>query len=125
MKYCAKVFTGNPEIGFLTPGEVLTDEQVARYGDEKIKELCGRGVLTALGKPGAGDRRGETGGQSAHVGGTDTEGTAPEVSPVPPVPAAEEESDELPELGDGDDLISDAPEAKPARKTTKSSGRRK
>ena len=109
MTYYAKVYTGRPDIGFLTPGEILTEEQTGKLGAEKIKELCERGVLEALAEAGASSIPTET--QSE-----------PERADEPTIEAGDDE--ELPEIGDAEDLISDEPEQKPAKKTTKSGGRR-
>ena len=111
MKYYAKVYTGSPEIGELTPGEFLTDEQAVKYGEEKLRELCRRGVLEAVREAGGAQRVPET----------------PEPKEEPEAPeSGEETEEELPELEDADDLVSEEPETrKPAKKTTKTGGRRK
>lgn len=120
MKYYAKVYTGSPEIGELTPGEFLTDEQAEKYGEEKLRELCRRGVLEAVREAGGAQLVPE-----APESGEEPE--APESKEEPEAPeSGEETEEELPELEDADDLVSEEPEAqKPAKKTTKTGGRRK
>lgn len=49
MLYCAKTNTADPRTGFISVGEILSDEQTAALGEEKLRELVERGVLEALG----------------------------------------------------------------------------
>lgn len=158
MKYYAKVYTGNPETGLISPGEMLTDKQVKQLGEEKILELCGRGVLGQM--PGkeaeAPAKEPEIAPETEEEPDAEPEtepeqGTEPETEPEQDAepetepeqgtepetegkqgtdPDSEEEpetEEELPELGDGEDLVSEAePEPeKPAKKTTKSGKGRK
>lgn len=148
MKYYAKVYTGNPETGLISPGEMLTDKQVKQLGEEKILELCGRGVLGQIpGKEAEAPAKEpeiapETEEEPDATPDTEPEqdaepDTEPEQGTEPEIegeqgtaPNSEEEpetEEELPELGDGEDLVSEAePEPeKPAKKTTKSSKGRK
>ncbi len=148
MKYYAKVYTGNPETGLISPGEMLTDKQVKQLGEEKILELCGRGVLGQMpGKEAEAPAKEpeiapETEEEPDATPDTEPEqdaepDTEPEQGTEPEIegeqgtaPNSEEEpetEEELPELGDGEDLVSEAePEPeKPAKKTTKSSKGRK
>ena len=108
MKYYAKVYTGE-----LTPGEYLTDEQVEKYGEEKLRELCRRGALEAV-------RETQKAEEQRH-------GVDRPTAPVPAAPESEEETEEeLPELGDAEELVSEEPKApvkKPARKTNKKRGK--
>ena len=47
MKYSAITYTADPHIGLVSPGEMLTEEQVNALGTEKIAELVERKVLMA------------------------------------------------------------------------------
>lgn len=126
MSYYAKVYTGDPMIGLLAPGEVLTDEQAEKLGPEKIKELCERGILGALEDSGAPSLPSKP--QSEEETSTtakdpdNTDGGEAETEQLTAEDPDEADGDELPELGDVGDLISEEkPEApaKPTKKTTK------
>jgi len=49
MRYYAKTYTADPKVGLLTPGEFLTDNQVAALGEDKIAEMAARGILGVTG----------------------------------------------------------------------------
>ena len=96
MQYYAKVNTADPRIGFVSVGEMLTEDQARTLGKEKLDELTARGVLAAC-------------------------AASPKAAPSPaPAGGAEEtpdetpeDDDELPELELGDDIVNDQPEEKP------------
>ena len=120
MKYYAKTHTGAPRVGFITRGEVLTKAQEEALGEERLRDMVERGTLGVMNDTEP-ERKAEK----------PAEKPAKEPEPEQPEDGGEteEEEEELPELGDADDLISEAKEEpapeKPAEKTTKSSGRRK
>ena len=126
MSYYAKVHTGDPAVGLLAPGEILTDEQAEKFGAEKIKELCERGILGALeesgapslpSKPQSDEETSATAKDPDH-----TDGGEAETEQLTAEDPDEADGDELPELGNVGDLISEEkPEApaKPTKKTTK------
>ena len=119
MTYYAKTNTADPAVGLLRIGEVLTDEQVAALGAEKVGSMVRRGVL-----------------------GIEKDSPIEEFHPAaaaePPAAKAEkpekgEEADdgedgegEMPELEIGDDLIGegDAPEPEPEPEPEKKPKRR-
>ena len=144
MKYYAKVYTGNPATGLIVPGEMLTEKQVEQLGEEKILELCARGVLGYMAEktpapkqeapapvPEA-EQEEKTEKPDCAEDGSEDPADEDEQEAEPngeDAPAESEIEEELPELGDGEDLVSDGeaePEPeKPAKKTTKSSKGRK
>lgn len=116
MQYFAKVNTAGPKTGFISVGEILTEEQVEALGEEKLAELVAAQVLGEL--P---DDPEPTNATADKQDGDED---------VPPVPGdngdgedeADDENDdeeELPELEIEDELVEDQPEA------PKKGGRRK
>ena len=111
MEYYAKVHTASPATGFITMGEILTAKQAEALGDEKIRELIDRGVLGEV--------------DASPTLRAEEPVTEPvEKSPEITVEAegAAEESEELPVLDAGEDIIGTADEApeKPRRGRRKS-----
>ena len=49
MQYYAKTYTADPKTGLLSPGEYLTEEQVAALGEERIANMVERGILAVTG----------------------------------------------------------------------------
>lgn len=49
MQYYAKTYTADPKTGLLTPGEFLTEAQVAALGEDRIANMVERGVLAVTG----------------------------------------------------------------------------
>lgn len=145
MKYYAKVFTGTPATGMIAPGDMLTDKQVSQLGEEKILELCGRGILGQMPgteaeaqreEPGAKEKKSENAGAGPEdPADQDDPEAEPKGEDAPEDEDSEETEEELPELDDGEDLVSDdepEPEAepepkpeKPARKTARSGKKEK
>jgi len=108
MQYYAKVNTADPRIGFVSVGEMLTEEQVSTLGKEKLDELTARGVLAACAaSPKAAPSPAPAGG--AEVTPDETPAETPEETPD----ETPEDDDELPELELGDDIVNDQPEEKP------------
>ena len=48
MQYYTKTNTADPRIGFITKGEILSEEQVESLGEEKLTELVLREMLGAI-----------------------------------------------------------------------------
>ena len=127
MKYYAKTHTGAPRAGFITKGEVLTKAQEEALGAERLRDMVERGVLGVMG-----EAEPEREPKTATVDAQKPENPASEQVDGGRSAEDAEEGDteeELPELGDADDLISE-PDEEPAeeqsaKKTTKTSGRRK
>lgn len=111
MQYYAKVNTADPRVGFLCVGDVLTDEQAAALGEEKLKELKERDVLGRYDEP------------------DDTPAPLPYAAPMEPEAApdaedAEDGEEALPELG-LDGLVKDEATSAEAPKSAEKRGRRK
>lgn len=106
MKYYAKVYTGTPATGLIAPGEMLTDKQVELLGEEKVTELCGRGVLGIQDSGNAAEAKAKPAKR------------AEEVPAEIPAEESEETEEELPELGGAEDLVSEA-EAEPEKPAKK------
>ncbi len=136
MKYYAKTYTADPKIGLLTPGEFLTEEQVAALGKDRLMDMMARGVLCAVGSnapkaekpddqdaPDAGedpdvddaDGDAEEGNDGSEDGTEDSE--ARDDDP-------EDEEEDLPEL-DGAGVIDEGgkPEVKSAKKPAKTAAK--
>ena len=110
MKYYALVNTAGPKTGFISVGEMLSDEQVQALGREKIEELVQERVIGCLleDEEDEAEERPEDGAEDAQLSeGTEdapmTDGAAEE--------GDEAEDDELPELDCADDVVSDAAQA--------------
>lgn len=104
MQYYAKVNTADPRIGFVSVGEMLTEDQARTLGKEKLDELTARGVLAACAaSPKAAPSPAPAGGAE------ETPDETPEETPD----ETPEDDDELPELELGDDIVNDQPEEKP------------
>ena len=119
MQYYAKTYTADPKTGLLTPGEYLTEAQVAALGEDRIADMVKRGILCAAGEKPAKP-------QQAAKSETPAEKKAEKAAPAEEADAGEwaeaEEGDELPEL-DAAGAI-DAEDEKPAA-PAKKGGRRK
>ena len=117
MKYCAKTNTADPKTGFITKGEYLTDQQAEALGEEKLRDMVARGILSA---EGGSPRTAEPPAEPA-AEEPDAEPEAPEepeaedAEEADDADDAEETEDELPEL-DAGDVIEDEPPAKPAKR---------
>lgn len=122
--YYATVNTGSPATGFISTGEVLTEEQAAALGEEKLAELVNAGVLAIGGETAKGetDTDDQAGAESA--GGADVIADAGEPTEAEEPEAADEE--ELPELDLADELVGEAePEEKPKRNSRSKGGKAK
>ena len=112
MQYYAKVNTADPRIGFVSVGEMLTEDQARTLGKEKLDELTARGVLAACAaSPKAAPSPAPAGG--AEVTPDETPAETPEETPDETPDETPEDDDELPELELGDDIVNDQPEEKP------------
>ena len=118
-KYFAVVYFASPEIGMVTAGEVLSEEQVKKLGETTVESLVKRGALgeivekTAEEKPEKAETKAEPDKTETKEPETGTE-AAPE----------EEEAEELPELEISADLVGE-PEKAPKSSAKKTGGRRK
>ena len=120
MQYYAKVNTADPRIGFVSVGEMLTDDQARTLGKEKLDELTARGVLAACAaSPKAAPSPAPAGGAEETPDETpaetpeETPAETPEETPDETPDETPEDDDELPELELGDDIVNDQPEEKP------------
>lgn len=115
MKYYAKTYSASPKHGLITPGEVLSDEQVTELGEEKIADMVRRGLLGTLAEEAEVEEAGsEPDGNAGSVKGDEAEAEDT-------TGGDEGGEDELPEL-DAADAIGE--EEKPAAKPARKSGRR-
>ena len=113
--YYAKVNTGSPTTGFISTGEVLTEEQTAALGEEKLAELVSVGVLAISGEIAMEAAATSNQDRTESADGADESANAGEQTEAEEPEAADEE--ELPELDLADELVGEAePEEKPKRK---------
>ena len=133
MQYYAKTYTADPKTGLLTPGEFLTEEQVAILGEDRIANMVERGVLAATGDapaqteaPAKSEKPAEKKGKKpepvAEEADAEDEDDTESEDADEDDSEAEEDEDELPEL-DAADAIDE--EEKPAEKPAKTGKGRK
>ena len=122
--YYAKVNTGSPTTGFISTGEVLTEEQTAALGEEKLAELVSVGVLAIGGEIAKEEADTDDRAEAESTGGADVIADAGEPTGAEEPEAADEE--ELPELDLADELVGEAePEEKPKRDSRSKGGKAK
>ncbi len=129
MQYCAKTYTGDPKTGLLTPGEILTEEQVTALGEDRIASMVERGILAVTGETPAQTEQGAKSEKPAGKKNKKPEPAAEETDAADEDDGEESEGgededneEELPEL-DAADAICE--EEKPAEKPAKSGRGRK
>ena len=108
MLYYAKVNTASPATGLIRVGEYLTKRQAASLGEEKLRELVAAGVLGADRSTAA-----EPSAPLSPAPGGNADAPEDE-TPDEAADAPEDDADELPELGDADDVVSEDAEEQPA-----------
>ena len=116
-QYIAKIHTSVFPFGLIAKGETLKPEHVQALGAETVEDMVRRGTLEAV-----------NGGESLTAEEIKPQAEAPKTAetenPETVKANPEETEEELPELGDAADLVSEeAEEPKPAKKKT--GGRRK
>ncbi len=120
--YFAKQYTAHPDIGWLTPGETLSEEQVKKLGMETIGQLIDRGVIGSTGteqvKPDS-ETVPETEKEPDNkpVSGTEQEQVKPDSETEP------DEDEELPELEITGEMVGE-PETEPEAPKKKGRGKR-
>lgn len=128
--YYATVNTGSPATGFISTGEVLTEEQAAALGEEKLAELVNAGVLAIGGETadepaatGTDGADGTDGGEDTGTGGTGGSEDAATGETADDPAATEDGEDDLPELDLAEELVGEAePEPEPATKRGRGKG---
>ncbi|MBR3740571.1 MAG: hypothetical protein IKN04_08935 [Clostridia bacterium] len=128
MKYCARYNTADPRIGFVSVGEILTDEQARMLGKDKIAELVNDGVLYAVRETTEAETEASSQEEPLEDGG---ELEQAESSPDE-TDAGEDDSDgeadedaEIPEPDDMSDIVPEDKADEPEKHAENKRGRRK
>ena len=125
MRYYAKTYTADPKVGLLTPGEFLTDNQVAALGEDKIAEMAARGILGVTGAkaPKAQEAAKSDEPEEAEV---EAEVETEDEADADAEDEAEEGGEELLELDAAGEISVDEPtDEQPAKPAKKSGGRQR
>ena len=131
MQYYAKTYTADPKIGVISPGEYLTEEQVAALGEERIANMVKRNILAATGsKPAQTKESAESEKPAAKKPAKKAKAAAEEQAQDADPEDDDEGGDLNGEEGDGELPELDAADAigeeeKPAEAPAKKGGRRK
>lgn len=116
--YFAKQYTADPRIGWLTPGETLSDEQVKKLGEETLNSMIQRGVI-GMTESGNGKNTGKAEPEKAD-GQVKPDGeTAPDAGKVNPDSETEpepEDEEELPVLEISGEMVGEAEPEPPKKK---------
>ena len=121
-KYFAVVYFASPEIGMVTAGEVLSEEQVKKLGETTVESLVKRGALGEIVEKTAEEKPEKAEEPKEPETVTEDEETGA-VLELDEEEAAELEA-ELPELEISADLVGE-PEKAPKSSAKKTGGRRK